>query len=181
VDGLYVSQRMKYFRTSNLLLVMILSSVLSAQETVIRADDPFLPEEREVKQDEIAQVPIPNRFGAAKGVNIKVEEKSKSSVTYRLINNSDTSVGFGCSGITRPSIDIEVLREGKWQRPENFMICGTGLYLANLAPKKSILFEVEVRSGGSQMRVGIQILGSKNDKGDRTGVTIWSPPIDTRG
>ncbi len=172
---------MKIFRTSGLLSVMILSSLLSAQETVIRADDPFLPKEREVEQDKIAQAPIPNHFGAAKGVNIQIEKKSKSSVTYRLINNSDTPVSFGCSGITQPSIDIEVLHEGKWQQPENFMICGTGLYLANLAPKKSVLFEVGVRSGGSQMRVGIQILGSKNDKGDRTAVTIWSPPIDTRG
>lgn len=165
--------------------MIMLFSRLSAQEAVIRADDPFLPKESNdairIEQDKMAQIAIPKEFLPIEGASIQIEGKNNKSITYRLINNSDNPISFGCIGINHPSTAIEVLNEGKWQPPENFMICGTGLYLANLAPKKSILFEVGIRDSGTQMRVGVQIMSSENAKGDRTAVTIWSPPVNTRG
>lgn len=163
----------------------MLLSVLSAQEAVIRADDPFLPRENDdairIEKDKIAQVAIPMEFRHIEGVGIQIKAKNKRRIIYSLINNSNNSISFGCTGINHPSTAIEVLNEGRWQPPKNFMICGTGLYLANLTPKKSILFEVEIRGSGTQMRVGIQIMGPKNAGRDRTLSTIWSPPVDTKG
>lgn len=176
---------MKNILTIGLLLSILLYPVLLAQDAVIRGDDPFLPKVTNsalrLEEDKKEQVAIPKEFLGIVGANIQIVAKKDQSITYRLNNNSDNPISFSCSGINNPSKAIEVLKEGTWQPPENFMICGTGLYLATLAPKKSILFEARIWDSGTQMKVGIQIMAPVDAKGNRTAVTVWSPPTKTEG
>ncbi len=176
---------MKKILTIGLLFSMLLYPALSAQDAVIRGDDPFLPKVTDsalrLEEDKKAQVAIPKEFLGIEGTNIQIVAQKGQSITYRLNNNTDNPISFGCSGINNPSTAIEVLKDGRWQPPENFMICGTGLYIATLAPKKSILFEAQLWDTGTQMKVGIQIMAPADAKGDRTAVTVWSPPTKTGG
>jgi hypothetical protein len=180
-----LAKEMKNILTNGLLFLILLFPVLSAQDVVIRADDPFLPKvidnALKLEEDKKAQAAIPKEFLGIEGANIQFVAKKDQTITYRLNNNSDNPISFGCSGINNPSKAIEVLKDGRWQPPENFMICGTGLYLATLAPKKSILFEARIWDSGTQMKVGIQIMAPADAKGDRTAVTVWSPPTKTGG
>ncbi len=176
---------MKNILTTGLLSSVLLYPVLSAQDAIIRGDDPFLPKVTEsalrLEEDKKAQVAIPEEFLGIEGTNIQIVAKKGQRITYRLNNNTDNPISFGCSGINNPLTAIEVLKDGRWQPPENFMICGTGLYLATLTPKKSILFEARIWPSDTQMKVGIQIMAPADAKGDRTAVTVWSPPTKTGG
>jgi len=172
---------MKIIQIAGFSSFMTLISVAIAQHAIIEPNDPFAPDPSEyadrVEQDQLVPVAIPKEYRSIEGANIQIEARNENFITFRLNNNSANPVHFACGGISNPSLDVEAFIKGKWQRPADFMKCGSFLYPTSLAPKKSILFKAVTRELGTPMRVGIRILGLPDAKGDRVNTMIWSPPI----
>lgn len=144
------------------------------------AGDPFATADQDtaalVQRDQKVQVDIPPRFSAFGGISIQFERQAGQVATYRLINNSPIPAIFGCHGINRPLVRVEVLTQGEWVTPGDRMDCATGLYLTSLAAKKSVTFEVELPKTQSQVRIGIDFFGDENAAGARPRHVEWAAP-----